>query len=198
NENLFTGYCNDIVIEEKPLKATPNVDDRCYHHYFSGNHGNSSEEVSMMVHQCFDNAILSFKEEGIKRASRRKRSVPLQLEDIQKYFSLPIIKAAKEMRVGLTCLKRRCRELGIMRWPHRKIKSLNFLISNVKEQGLTKEMMMLEEHKRLLHNFPDTELTERTKRLRQACFKANYKQRRLLAAHKMDKQRVNEEGTGTS
>jgi hypothetical protein len=41
--------------------------------------------------------------------------------------------------------------------------------------------MMLEEHKRLLERLPDMELTERTKRLRQACFKANYMKRRSLA-----------------
>jgi hypothetical protein len=39
---------------------------------------------------------------------------------------------------------------------------------------------MLEEHKRLLEILPDMQLTQRTKKLRQACFKANYKKRRSL------------------
>lgn len=49
--------------------------------------------------------------------------------------------------------------------------------------GLTNELMMLEEHKRILEVIPDMELTEKTKKLRQACFKANYKKRRSLLVH---------------
>lgn len=63
---------------------------------------------------------------------RRKGSFVLGLEEIRKYFHIPISEAAKEMNVGLTVLKRRCRQLNIMRWPHRKHKSLNSLIQNVK------------------------------------------------------------------
>ena len=66
----------------------------------------------------------------IMRNGRRKSSV-LGLEEIQKHFHIPITEAAKAMNVGLTVLKRRCRELHIMRWPHRKLKSLNSLITNV-------------------------------------------------------------------
>ncbi|KAM7499784.1 hypothetical protein LguiA_024198 [Lonicera macranthoides] len=121
---------------------------------------------------------------GVKRQSggRSAKSGGLGMEEIQKYFHVPITKAAKELKVGLTVLKKRCRELNIMRWPHRKIKSLKSLIHNVKELGLTREVEMLEEHQRMLEQIPELELTERTKRLRQACFKANYKKRRFLSA----------------
>ncbi|XP_002321399.3 protein RKD4 [Populus trichocarpa] len=123
-------------------------------------------------------------EEESRKMSGRKRSVALGLEEIQKHFNMPITQAAREMKVGLTVLKKRCRELKIMRWPHRKIKSLNSLINNVKEMGLSEyDAIMLEEHKRLIEKLPDLELTERTKKLRQACFKANYKRRRLSAAY---------------
>ncbi|KAI5561777.1 hypothetical protein BDE02_15G010200 [Populus trichocarpa] len=123
-------------------------------------------------------------EEESRKMSGRKRSVALGLEEIQKHFNMPITQAAREMKVGLTVLKKRCRELKIMRWPHRKIKSLNSLINNVKEMGLSEyDTIMLEEHKRLIEKLPDLELTERTKKLRQACFKANYKRRRLSAAY---------------
>jgi hypothetical protein len=71
-------------------------------------------------------------EEESRKMSGRKRSVALGLEEIQKHFNMPITQAAREMKVGLTVLKKRCRELKIMRWPHRKIKSLNSLINNVK------------------------------------------------------------------
>lgn len=56
----------------------------------------------------------------------------LEFDEIQKYFDVPITKAAKELKVGLTALKKRCRELNISRWPHRKIKSLTSLIHNIK------------------------------------------------------------------
>ena len=44
------------------------------------------------------------------------------------------------------------------------------------------EITMLEEQQRLVEEAPDMELTERAKKLRQACFKANYKSKRSLAA----------------
>ncbi|KAL9240549.1 hypothetical protein vseg_014754 [Gypsophila vaccaria] len=95
---------------------------------------------------------------------------------------MPISKAAKELNVGLTVLKKRCRELNIKRWPHRKIKSLESLISNVKEMGLMEVVQFLEEHKMKLHYIPGLELNEEIKKLRQACFKANYKKRRATHA----------------
>ncbi|KAL0452405.1 UNVERIFIED_CONTAM: protein RKD4 [Sesamum latifolium] len=121
-----------------------------------------------------DTANMDFKRNG------RHKSSGLKLEEIQKYFDVPITVAARELNVGLTVLKKRCRELNITRWPHRKIKSLKSLIHNVKELGMTNEIEMLEEHKRMVEKIPEMELTERTKKLRQACFKANYKKRRSL------------------
>ncbi|XP_047325234.1 protein RKD4 [Impatiens glandulifera] len=116
----------------------------------------------------------------LRRSGRRssKSGGGVELEEIQKYFDVPITKAAKELKIGLTVLKKRCRELNIMRWPHRKIKSLNSLIHNFKELGMCrKEIEMLEHHKRMLEKKPELDLTDRTKRLRQACFKLNYKKR---------------------
>lgn len=56
----------------------------------------------------------------------------LSRKAISEYFYMPITQAAKELNVGLTLLKKRCRELGIRRWPHRKLMSLQTLIKNVK------------------------------------------------------------------
>ena len=53
-------------------------------------------------------------------------------EDMKPYFKMPITKAAKELGVGLTLLKRRCRELGFSRWPHRKLTSIDGLMNNLK------------------------------------------------------------------
>lgn len=59
-------------------------------------------------------------------------SKTLSKETISSYFYMPITQAAKELNIGLTLLKKRCRELGIQRWPYRKLMSLQKLIHNVK------------------------------------------------------------------
>ncbi|KAG4207202.1 hypothetical protein ERO13_A03G051800v2 [Gossypium hirsutum] len=165
--------------EDIMVDAIKTVVDSFDHHCGNiTNSGGSSTEASRVIHE-----IEYGDSHGEKiRSFRRKRTASLELDEIQKYFDFPISKAAKEMNVGLTLLKKRCRELNIMRWPHRKIKSLKSLIHNVKELGLTNEIVMLEEHQRMLEKVPDLELTDRTKKLRQACFKANYKKRRSLAS----------------
>ncbi|XP_044484069.1 protein RKD1-like [Mangifera indica] len=118
----------------------------------------------------------------------------LSIESISKYFYMPITKAAKELNVGLTLLKKRCRELGIKRWPHRKLMSLQTLIKNVQEledeegnEGKLKEAVeVLEREKKMMEELPDLQMEEKTKRLRQACFKANYKKRRAMVMGLMD------------
>ncbi|KAH9324696.1 hypothetical protein KI387_004874, partial [Taxus chinensis] len=60
-----------------------------------------------------------------------KRVSSIALKDLAKCFDMPITEASKRLKVGLTVLKRKCREFGIPRWPHRKIKSLNSLIENL-------------------------------------------------------------------
>ncbi|XP_020255495.1 protein RKD1-like isoform X1 [Asparagus officinalis] len=121
------------------------------------------------------------------RGSRDEKN--LTFEEVSKYFYMPITQAARELHVGLTLLKKKCRELGIPRWPHRKMKSLQALIKNVqeleREEGEAGEVQLrstieiLEQEKKLMEKKPDMKLEEKTKRLRQACFKANYKKRRL-------------------
>lgn len=61
----------------------------------------------------------------------------LSREMMKQYFYMPITKAAKELNIGVTLLKKRCRELGIPRWPHRKLTSLNALITNLKVRAST-------------------------------------------------------------
>ncbi|KAK9066546.1 hypothetical protein SSX86_013869 [Deinandra increscens subsp. villosa] len=114
----------------------------------------------------------------------------LSREVISQYFYMPITQAAKELNVGLTLLKKRCRELGIRRWPHRKLMSLQTLINNVQQlgedsgeiaKGKTREaIMLLEKERKKMEDVPDLKLESNTKRLRQACFKANYKRRRTM------------------
>uniref|UniRef100_A0A0D9WNK1 RWP-RK domain-containing protein n=1 Tax=Leersia perrieri TaxID=77586 RepID=A0A0D9WNK1_9ORYZ len=121
----------------------------------------------------------------------RTEEKALTFELVSQYFYMPITQAARELNVGHTLLKKKCRELGIPRWPHRKMKSLQTLINNVQvlqeaskannEEELSMLVEMLQEERKLLEQKPYVQLEEKTKRLRQACFKANYKKRRLLA-----------------
>ncbi|KAF0917899.1 hypothetical protein E2562_021624 [Oryza meyeriana var. granulata] len=68
-------------------------------------------------------------------AAGKTRLDHIGFEDLRRYFYMPITKAAREMNVGLTVLKKRCRELGVTRWPHRKMKSLRSLILNVQARS---------------------------------------------------------------
>ena len=88
---------------------------------------------------CFDKngqpvESSSTKENKAMRKGRDERvysSKLLSRNTITQYFYMPITQAARELKVGLTLLKKRCRELGIRRWPHRKLMSLQTLIKNV-------------------------------------------------------------------
>ncbi|KAM5570773.1 protein RKD2-like [Rosa sericea] len=119
----------------------------------------------------------------------------LSRETISPYFYMPITQAAKELNIGLTLLKKRCRELGIRRWPHRKLTSLQTLIRNIQELGKEEEeneeklrnaIELLEREKKLMEEAPDMQLEDNTKRLRQACFKANYKKRKIMGMNLID------------
>ncbi|KAI3454673.1 hypothetical protein Pfo_011336 [Paulownia fortunei] len=120
--------------------------------------------------------------EVVKNSTSSKK---LSRKTISQYFYMPITQAARELNVGLTLLKKRCRELGIRRWPHRKLMSLQTLIKNEfgKEEGegkLRESLEILEQEKKLMEEIPDMQLEDKTKRLRQAFFKANYKKRKLM------------------
>ncbi|WOH06659.1 hypothetical protein DCAR_0626087 [Daucus carota subsp. sativus] len=168
--HLKDDYCDifplqideNVIVDAEPICMIP----------ASANHSEQSSNVTAMVKY----------EEGVSlRQNARCKTSALELDEIRKHFNLPLTEAAKKLNVGPTVLKKRCRELNIKRWPHRKIKSLQCLINNIKEMGMTnkKEIEMLEESQRMLERVPELELSESAKRLRQSCFKANYKKRRL-------------------
>lgn len=47
------------------------------------------------------------------------------------------------------------------------------------KENMVEALEVLEQDKRSIEEFPDMQMEKGTKRLRQACFKANYKRRRL-------------------
>jgi RWP-RK domain len=53
------------------------------------------------------------------------------LEKLQSVFHLPINDAAKALDMGVTVLKKLCRDRGIKRWPYRKLSSVDKLIQSV-------------------------------------------------------------------
>ena len=73
------------------------------------------------------------------REERCSSSKMLSKETISQYFYMPITQAAKELNVGLALLKKRCRELGIRRWPHRKLMSLHISGARDKADGADDE-----------------------------------------------------------
>ncbi|KAK9926017.1 hypothetical protein M0R45_023273 [Rubus argutus] len=141
---------------------------------------------------------MRIKEENSSNSTRScSSSRLLSRETISQYFYMPITQAAKELNIGLTLLKKRCRELGIRRWPHRKLTSLQTLIRNIQELGkedeeseekLRNAIELLERERKLMEDAPDMQLEDNTKRLRQACFKANYKKRKIMGMNLIDYQ----------
>lgn len=49
------------------------------------------------------------------------------------------------------------------------------------EEKVREAVEMLEQEKKVMEDLPDMQLENKTKRLRQACFKANYKKRKIIS-----------------
>lgn len=82
---------------------------------------------------------MNMSEKGAELYNQRgatERMTDITLHELSQYFHMPITQASKELKVGLTVLKKRCREFGIPRWPHRKMKSLDSLIQNIQVSSL--------------------------------------------------------------
>ncbi|KAK7388935.1 hypothetical protein VNO78_23763 [Psophocarpus tetragonolobus] len=196
---LMEFYPSDPLYETLSIEPTQSVRDYDFYDITKGlsvwkevDAVFDSEKMLMFRNNEESRSGKEMKEDGKDNGGREERissSRMLSRKTISQYFYMPITQAARELNVGLTLLKKRCRELGIRRWPHRKLMSLQTLINNVQELGkdegpeseekLRSAINILEREKKLLEEMPDVELEDNTKRLRQACFKANYKKRKL-------------------
>ncbi|PPS19935.1 hypothetical protein GOBAR_AA00649 [Gossypium barbadense] len=183
-----------------PLYASLDIEQTSTQDGYDENGNGFWDELGLLFEPCNKQPMLKdedingeevMKKERVssKRCKEDERKAKLlSRKVISQYFYMPIIQAAKELNVGLTLLKKRCRELGIRRWPHRKLTSLRTLINNVQEleEGEEREskvreaIEVLERERKMLEEMPDMDLEDKTKRLRQACFKANYKKRKLV------------------
>jgi hypothetical protein len=65
------------------------------------------------------------------RRANKRHVAGITLVEIAQCFHLPIREASKTLKIGVSILKKKCREYGIPRWPHRKIKSLDSLIHDL-------------------------------------------------------------------
>ena len=58
-----------------------------------------------------------------------KKDIPI--ENVARYFHLPIHLAADALKVGETWLKQKCREHNIKRWPYRKVEYASSCTDNL-------------------------------------------------------------------
>eukprot|EP00164_Ancoracysta_twista_P000154 GFYU01000225.1.p1 GENE.GFYU01000225.1~~GFYU01000225.1.p1 ORF type:complete len:348 (+),score=103.39 GFYU01000225.1:66-1046(+) len=58
----------------------------------------------------------------------------LSESDLRPFYNLPMAEACKQLGVCETVLKKYCRRIGIRRWPHRVIKSVEKLIANMEKE----------------------------------------------------------------
>ncbi|KAJ4966391.1 hypothetical protein NE237_018240 [Protea cynaroides] len=153
-----------------------------------------NDEEELLENQQSDEAV---PETTVKKEKRRRAGTEhiarIALSDLTKYFDLPIAEASRNLNVGLTVLKRKCREFGIRRWPHRKIKSLDTLIHELQEEterqeqedeaaarAVAKRQKMLEIEKECIEKRPSMEIQRETKKFRQDVFKRRHRERRVL------------------
>jgi hypothetical protein len=103
-----------------------------------------SEKEQLCCTNEIKKEVVEFKPEEEERISCNfDDTKTLSRNTISQYFYMPICQAAKELNVGLTLLKKRCRELGIRRWPHRKLISLQTLINNVQVYIIKKSLFYI-------------------------------------------------------
>jgi|ERR1712137_33529 len=88
----------------------------------------------------------------------------LTYDDLAKYFHQPINDVAQELGICATLLKKACRQNGIKRWPHRKIRSLDTLIDSFEEiirtspsntQRIKDDLVQLREKREYLLSHPN-------------------------------------------
>ncbi|CAN8292540.1 unnamed protein product [Cochlearia groenlandica] len=206
DETLFSGNYNYYLPSASSYLTLPNLEpisivshQELLNEYGSVSWTEEEEETMFDEHIRKDLDFVKKKESGnVKRNRGREEDFGndcygakiLSKGTISMYFKMPITQAAKELNIGLTLFKKKCREFGIQRWPHRKLMSLQNLINNIKadlekaegdEESAKKvreALEKLEKEKRMIEEFPDMEFEDKTRRLRQACFKANHKRKR--------------------
>ncbi|KAJ4778270.1 Vesicle-associated membrane protein 727 [Rhynchospora pubera] len=117
----------------------------------------------------------------VQLISPRPNRNELKLEHVAHKFSLPIKEAARDLKVSVSTLKFRCRELGIPKWPYRKIQSLETLIETMLEIepfGFHHMIGKVREEIEAIKLNPTLEIKYETERFRQEIYDSKYKRQR--------------------
>ncbi|GIL75371.1 hypothetical protein Vretifemale_5171 [Volvox reticuliferus] len=112
-------------------------------------------------------------------ASGRGGGVEITMEDLRRTFLLPAPQAARVLRTSTTNLKRKCRQLGILRWPHRKLDSLHRLrtlvLNEVRDAGEQQALLdSISRNTEEILQDPNLGLAPALKNLRQAYYKRGF------------------------
>ncbi|KAJ4807659.1 Vesicle-associated membrane protein 727 [Rhynchospora pubera] len=117
----------------------------------------------------------------VQLLSPRPNRNELKFEHVTQKFSLPIKEAARDLKVSVSTLNFRCRELGNSKWPYRKIQSLETLIETMLELepfGFHHVIGKVREEIEAIKLNPALEIKYETERLRQEIYDSKYKRRR--------------------
>jgi len=60
----------------------------------------------------------------------------VNITELKEYFHMPINEVARELGICTTVIKKICRKNGVSRWPYRKLKSINKMITNLESSVL--------------------------------------------------------------
>ena len=130
------GYCQNCLDQQELMCSL--IGEMPTKYCIEDQHGPSSSSWSRLDQLNDSRLMNAVRREAAVSLPLHHRSGPVKRNNtdisyskLSNYFSMPITQAAKELKVGRTVLKKKCREFGIPRWPHRKMKSLESLIHNV-------------------------------------------------------------------
>ncbi|EFJ46795.1 RWP-RK domain transcription factor [Volvox carteri f. nagariensis] len=109
-------------------------------------------------------------------------------EQIYGTFDLPVADAARVLGISATELKRRCRRLGISRWPQRKLQSLRRIVQAAEsDAGLSEDerkavIELAARNREEIMADPDAPLVDLLKTVRQTQYKQSFEKRAAAAA----------------
>ncbi|KAK6119684.1 hypothetical protein DH2020_046573 [Rehmannia glutinosa] len=145
-KQFLVQYCNDRKREGYVMLQDPLSN--FYNALCIGLEGDHNPEADVFLPQTSRGDMHMNQEDGVNQpqeerngvrlsksyvASQRERTGKMKLRDLAGYFHLPISAASKEMNICPSALKGICRKEGLLRWPHRKIKSIESKISKKKQ-----------------------------------------------------------------
>lgn len=92
------------------------------------------------------NSVPNLNSTSNNKSLKRRRTSAQSLEELRKYFYLPIQSVSKELGICTTILKKLCRNNNIQKWPYRQIKSLTCAIQSLDMAMLNSSVTEVEKH----------------------------------------------------